>query len=294
MFLVAADSHSKWLQVLIMNSTTAENTVTGLRKLFAAYGLPESMVSDNGPQFTSEEFEPFLKLNGVKHVLCPPYHPASNGFTERNVQTFKNMLAKPDPRILLQHRVSDILFQYRNTPHSITGPTPAGLFLMRAPRTRLTLLKPSLQTKIHDRQQKEKQHHDGSRPRHLSQFDIYQPVIIRNIRGGRERWNHGTVTKILLTYIVRLPGNNRHVIHVEHIIPGDDMLSGSPAPSPDSFSSGELLPANAALVLDKPSVPVELTRHPVVVQTPVRRSEHPAVSQSLATQDAPTGDLSLR
>ena len=90
-----ADSHSKWLEVLIVNSTTAGSTVTELRKLFAAYGQPESMVSDNGPQFTSEEFETFLKLNGAKHVLCPPYHPASNDLAERNVQTFKNMLEYP-------------------------------------------------------------------------------------------------------------------------------------------------------------------------------------------------------
>ena len=71
-----------------------------------------------------------------------------------------------------------------------------------------------------------------------------------------------------LTYIVRLSGNNRRVVHVEHMIPRDDMLSGSPVPSPDSFSSGELLPANAAPVLDKPSVPVEPTRPPALVQTP--------------------------
>ena len=103
-----------------------------LRKLFAAYGLPESAVLDNGSQFTSEEFETFLKLNHVEHV-CPPYHPASNGLAERNVQTFKNMLTKADPRIPLQHRDSDILFQYRNTPLTITGRTPAELFLIRAP-----------------------------------------------------------------------------------------------------------------------------------------------------------------
>jgi hypothetical protein len=87
-------------------------------------------------------------------VLYPPYHPASNDLAEKNVQTFKNMLAKAEPQIHLQHRVSDILFQYRNTQHSITGRTPAELFMTRVPRTRLTLLKPSLQTKVHNTQQK--------------------------------------------------------------------------------------------------------------------------------------------
>ena len=96
------------------------------------------------------------------------------------------------------------------------------------------------------------------------------------MRGGREKWIPATVTKILgpLTYIVRLSGNNRRVVHVEHMIPRDDMLSGSPVPSPDSFSSGELLPANAAPVLDKPSVPVEPTIHRAVVQTPCSARYH--------------------
>jgi len=93
------------------------------------------------------------------------------------------------------------------------------------------------------------------------------------MRGGREKWIPGTVTKILgpLTYRVRLPGNYRRVIHVEHMIPRDNMLSGSPIPLPDAFSSGELLPAKAAPVLNKPSVPVEPTIPGAVVQTPVRR-----------------------
>ncbi|KAK2161282.1 hypothetical protein LSH36_119g06037 [Paralvinella palmiformis] len=88
---------------------------------------------------------------------------------------------------------------------------------------------------------------------------MYEPVRIRNMRGGREKWIPGTVTKILgpLTYIVRFPGNNRRMVHMEHMISRDDMLSGSPVPSPDSFSSGELLPANAVPVLDKTSVPDE-------------------------------------
>ena len=47
MFLVVADSHLKWLEVLLMNSTTAGSTITELRKLFSLYGLPESVVSDH-------------------------------------------------------------------------------------------------------------------------------------------------------------------------------------------------------------------------------------------------------
>ena len=49
-------------------------------------------MTDNGPQFTSDEFSHFLKQNGVKHIRCSPYHPASNGLAERFVRTFKQAM----------------------------------------------------------------------------------------------------------------------------------------------------------------------------------------------------------
>ena len=76
MFLVVVEAHSKWPEVEIMSSTTAEKTVERLRSIFAHIGLPEQLVSDNGPQFTSTCFEQFMKSNGIKHILTPPYHPA--------------------------------------------------------------------------------------------------------------------------------------------------------------------------------------------------------------------------
>ena len=63
-----------------------------LRSLFAAYGIPEELVSDNGPQFTSEEFSVFMKNNGIKHTTSAPYQPATNGAAERMVQILKQAL----------------------------------------------------------------------------------------------------------------------------------------------------------------------------------------------------------
>ena len=40
-----------------------------LRETFARYGLPEQLISDNGPQFVSEELETFLRVNGNTYVL---------------------------------------------------------------------------------------------------------------------------------------------------------------------------------------------------------------------------------
>ena len=67
MFLVVVDAHAKWPEVITMSSTTS-TTINVLRYLFAAYGLTKQLVTDNGPQFTSEEFSTFCKQNGVKHI----------------------------------------------------------------------------------------------------------------------------------------------------------------------------------------------------------------------------------
>ena len=61
MFLVTVDAHSKWPEVSMMSSTTVSKTMDVLRQMFAAYGLPDQIVSDNRPQFISDDFASSLK-----------------------------------------------------------------------------------------------------------------------------------------------------------------------------------------------------------------------------------------
>ena len=91
-FLVVVDTHSKWPEVVEMKTLTSAKTIEALRELFATYGLLQQLVSDNGSQFTSEEFAQFMTTNGIKHICCAPYHPASNGLAVRFVQTFKKSI----------------------------------------------------------------------------------------------------------------------------------------------------------------------------------------------------------
>ena len=70
-FLLTMDAHSKWPEVFEMTQTSTWQTIGVLRQLFSRYGLPQQVVSDNGPQFTSEEFATFMRANGIKHTLCP-------------------------------------------------------------------------------------------------------------------------------------------------------------------------------------------------------------------------------
>ena len=124
MFLVVVDAHSKRPEVIIMHSkTTTSKTVEALQTVFARNGLPEQLVSDNGPQFTSEEFQLFLKKNGVKHTTSALNHPATNGLAERFVKTFKQSLTsmKEDPGST-QAKLSKFLMKYRNSMFSTNKP----------------------------------------------------------------------------------------------------------------------------------------------------------------------------
>ena len=126
LFLMVVDAHSKWLEVKIVPSTSSQATIRALRSIFAIHSLPEIIVSDNGTAFTSSEFNDFMQKNGIRQIKSPPYHPASNGLAERAVQTFKEGLKKSSKGDLETHLIQ-FLFQYRITPHSTTGITPAEL-----------------------------------------------------------------------------------------------------------------------------------------------------------------------
>jgi transposase InsO family protein len=84
--MLLIDAYSKWLEVAKVKTANSTNTIEKLRSMFATHGLPDTVVSDNGTVFTSEEMETFLKENGIQHVRTAPYHPASNGQVERAVQ----------------------------------------------------------------------------------------------------------------------------------------------------------------------------------------------------------------
>ena len=88
MFLIVVDAHSKWIDVQIVNSTSAETTISKLRTIFVTHGLPEQLVSDSGSGFTSTQFKEFMDRNGIKHILTSPYHPSSSQESSSNIQEY--------------------------------------------------------------------------------------------------------------------------------------------------------------------------------------------------------------
>lgn len=208
MFLVVMDAYARWPEIIPMHTTTSTKTIEALRSLFSAYGLPKEVVTDNGPQFVSQEFESFLVKNGVKHITSPAYHPASNGLAERLVQNLKKSLAKNRAigGMTLEHCVANFVFGYRNTPHTTTGKTPSELFLKRQVRTRLSLIKPEFSQRMQNET-------EPNLPR-VRSFTVGQQVLVKNYRGG-EKWLNGVIREVLgpVTYNVEVNGKcvKRHV-----------------------------------------------------------------------------------
>ena len=144
LLFVVVDALSKWLEVFVVNSTSALQTIDKLRTVFKTHGLPVTLVSDNGPSFFSSEFKEFMDYNGIVHRRVPPYHPSSNGLAENMVKSLKQALRKALKSVSMETKISQFLASYRSTPYSVTGRTPAEIILGRLPRTRLSLILPCL------------------------------------------------------------------------------------------------------------------------------------------------------
>ena len=157
-----------------------------LRHIFSQLGLPEQIISDNGPTFTSTEFKDFLQKNGVKHVTSAPYHPASNGLAERAVQILKKGLKKCKEGTI-QTQIDRLLFNYRITPQTTTGVSPAELMFGRRLRSVFDLMKPDLHNRVEKEQERQKLAHDKKAVNR--DFNVGDEVYAKNFRpGDTETW----------------------------------------------------------------------------------------------------------
>lgn len=248
-FLVIVDAFSKWIEVFPVSSTSAEATISSLRTAFAQHGLPDLIVSDNGPAFTSAQYLEFLTRNGIRRMLVPPYHPASNGAAERVVQTVKNKLKKSGSGNF-QTQLARFLFQYRTTPHEVTGRPPCELLTGRIFKTPLDVLRPNLQASVLLKQLKQKLYADrGSR-----QAPSLQPgddVYARNFRRGTPWVPASVVDTTPSSAHVRFEDGtvaNRHSDHLRLV------QTGTPSTPVDSASASDP-PQLEPLPLQAPAVP---------------------------------------
>ena len=86
--LMWVNGHTKYAGVHLVHNPDSKSTIKVQRSLFAHFGLPDQIVTDNGTPFVSDEFSEFLRDNGIRHLRSSPHHPQNNGEAERFVGTF--------------------------------------------------------------------------------------------------------------------------------------------------------------------------------------------------------------
>ena len=130
--LVVIDAYSRFPEVDIIHSSAAKGTILKLERIFATHGIPEVIKSDNGPPFSSQEFETYMNEMGIKH--------------QRTTFSEAENFMKPLTKTVCAARIEDkdwkkelykFLLNYRATPHTTTGFSPSELLFNRQIKVKL-------------------------------------------------------------------------------------------------------------------------------------------------------------
>ena len=206
MWLVVVDATSKWAEIIPVREATSTLTIKALEAIFARFGLPMQIFSDNGAVFTSDEFRGFCERLRIHQIFSTPFHPRSNGEAERMVKTFKSMIKKANPgKSEIMSSVSSMLLDYRTTPHATTGVSPCELLFKATPRTIMHRIHPAVESRVLSKQLKQHDESITSCSEHL--FLVGERVWVKDFRARfPNKWVAGTVVarRGPLSYVVQV------------------------------------------------------------------------------------------
>ncbi len=198
--LVVMDDYTRFPEVEIVPSTSAQQVIPRLDRIFASFGIPDIVRTDNGPPFNSHEFANYAKYLGFVHRKITPGWPQANGEVERFMKTLKKAyrtsFAESKP---WKQELFKFLRNYRATPHSTTGTPPATLLFGRSVQTRLPeplpIRQPPFDADLRERDQNKKHtmktYADNRRKTGVKDFAIGDTVLVRR---------HGYIPKHVSPY----------------------------------------------------------------------------------------------
>ena len=123
--LTIIDRATRWVEAIPITSTSAESCATGLISWISRYGIPDTLVTDNGANFTSKLLHSISTSLGFKLHHTTAYNPECNGIIERMHRTLKTALTATCQGIDWVNQLPWILLGLRTTPHSALGASPA-------------------------------------------------------------------------------------------------------------------------------------------------------------------------
>ncbi|KAF2883748.1 hypothetical protein ILUMI_22412, partial [Ignelater luminosus] len=136
-YLLVIDYYSKYIEIAKLEDSTSSNQViVHLKSIFARHGIPDVVMSDNGPQFTSRLFKKFSQEWEFRHITSSLLYPQSNGLVERNVQIVKKCLIKAKQA---NRDMYLVLLHYRNSPIEGNNLSPAQFLMARTLRDTLPI-----------------------------------------------------------------------------------------------------------------------------------------------------------
>ncbi|XP_068073009.1 uncharacterized protein [Danio rerio] len=141
--LVVTDYATRYPEVFPLRSVKAKYVATCLVQLFSRVGFPSEILTDQGTNFMSNLLKQVYRLLGIKSLRTTPYHPQTDGLTERFNQTLKQMLRKfvGESGTDWDQWLPYLLFAYREVPQASTGFSPFELLYGHEVKGPLALLR---------------------------------------------------------------------------------------------------------------------------------------------------------
>lgn len=131
--LTIIDHYSRYLEAIPVHNTASSTIIKCLNEYFSRFGIPKILLSDNGTNFCSNEFETFLKNLKIEHRKSSIYHPRSNGLVERVHKTMKESIASLSDKVISwPDRLLFFKLHYNSSKHVVTQFTPAEIFFGRS------------------------------------------------------------------------------------------------------------------------------------------------------------------
>ncbi|XP_016168726.1 uncharacterized protein LOC107611295 [Arachis ipaensis] len=125
--IVVIDYYTKWVEAEPLASISAANCQKFMwKQVVTRFGIPESVISDNGTQFTDKKFKGFLEGLRIKQRFSSVEHPQTNGQVEADNKVILKGLKKrlEEKKGSWADELASVLWSYRTTPQSSTGETP--------------------------------------------------------------------------------------------------------------------------------------------------------------------------
>lgn len=126
-FLITVDHFSDFFEIDELTDMTSKSTILACKRHFSRYGSPRVVITDNGTNFSSEEFKTFARTWGFQHSTSDPMHQQGNGKSESAVKICKSILRKTFED---KNDFYEALQIWRNTPNKINI-SPSQRFLCR-------------------------------------------------------------------------------------------------------------------------------------------------------------------